>query len=843
MGCGSSTASAGDTGPTVPPCPLFYNFMPDTQLIPVSTLPIRGPSGAVRHPQGGCAARVLPFRSLPIVSEEAKMEAKKIIASAKSKKCGEDSAAKEEESRAVTAANALLRNPSLLPSLSSCFLINIAVDERGRLVPLLINDGHAIETIAGCHDTGVGGLGSARRSVPTSPRSSFVKKGFNFSTATSLVLTPTLPGAGDHGGASFTNDAEKSSKGGESGAAENLPVSTLAEPTTTAVNAADRSAGEVPSPYPPSPHQDKGHPDRSSCIKENADDDVQPASSKTSQKLMPTVAIAPVPSCSTGSSRIVRDTNIDGEQGALLATASLHSVLVKDSHFRKSEDSQGAPGASAAAALPNGGASGVDGAGPSRMRRQLSRITLLRVCELTRWFLFNDSTTHEAHVSVLMCYQTHEKKHTSPVKPIDGEEAPMKPSEGTQTVVKLPPGELRVLCRPTPLAESSLSMKEVQLKLQNMSSSSRIYVEVHPVSLERFIAAFPAPTTPEEENQLAALKKNAASVAVVEVFVVLAPGATVLLAEGDVLGYKFDTLLVPFKASESMAVLGRMLTAKMVCRLKQNGEAASKKGYRHTLMFLAKAATLAAGAAPAHGFGPVTACCTGSVVTARPKDTCNNEPKHIDLMPPFPSDTLNTALLYVRQPSTGVEAPTESPTEAPTEAPTESPTEAPTESPTESPTEAPTEAPTNASGNADGAATTTCAASHLSPLSSSFPKPDADETGEADAAGVGGEQRRLSLRRHCVEVANTPSIDNAWASAPAAAAAPSPNGRHSDSHDCSVAEAARAGDVRNVAGTPLIDPQGLAANLYKGRIVLGDNISSEGSQLKSASAEALEISF
>ncbi|TPP45451.1 hypothetical protein CGC20_31440 [Leishmania donovani] len=600
MGSGFSTASAGDTSAPLPPCPLFYNFMPDNQLIPASTLPMRGPGGTVRRPQGGCAARVIPLCSLPVVSEKSRKDAKKIVADAKrNKKRGSDSTAEEVEARAVAAANALLRNPSLLPSLSSCFLLNIAVDEQGRLVPLLTNDEYAVNTMAGFNDTGAGGPGSSCWNPLKSPRSSFLKKGFNFSTTNSPVRTPMLPGAASDRGDSLTSGAERSSQGGENGAAANQLVSTLLPSTTAAVNAVGRSAGAAPPPDPPSPQCSKRQPKRRSRTKKGGGDGAQPALSKAPEKLISTFAIAPAPSSSVGPARIVCDTTTDDEQDVSLATPSVCSVLVKDSHFRKSEDGQGGASASVAPALWNGGVSGVDSVSPQRMRRQLSRITLLRVSERTRWLLFNDSGTHEAQVSVLLCYRAQKEKSTSPMKPIAGEEAPMKPSGRTETASTPAPGDLRVLCCPRPLSHTSLSTNKKELQSQGTSSSSRSYVEVRPVLVEAFTAAIPAPTTPVEEHQLAEFKKNVAGAAAVEVFVVLAPGATVYLAEGDVLGYRLDTLLVPFDASRSMAVLGSMLTPKMVCRLKKKSKAASKKGYRHTLMFLAKAAAPAVGAAPA----------------------------------------------------------------------------------------------------------------------------------------------------------------------------------------------------------------------------------------------------
>ncbi|CAC9484662.1 hypothetical protein, unknown function [Leishmania infantum JPCM5] len=839
MGSGFSTASAGDTSAPLPPCPLFYNFMPDNQLIPASTLPMRGPGGTVRRPQGGCAARVIPLCSLPVVSEKSRKDAKKIVADAKrNKKRGSDSTAEEVEARAVAAANALLRNPSLLPSLSSCFLLNIAVDEQGRLVPLLTNDEYAVNTMAGFNDTGAGGPGSSCWNPLKSPRSSFLKKGFNFSTTNSPVRTPMLPGAASDRGDSLTSGAERSSQGGENGAAANQLVSTLLPSTTAAVNAVGRSAGAAPPPDPPSPQCSKRQPKRRSRTKKGGGDGAQPALSKAPEKLISTFAIAPAPSSSVGPARIVCDTTADDEQDVSLATPSVCSVLVKDSHFRKSEDGQGGASASVAPALWNGGVSGVDSVSPQRMRRQLSRITLLRVSERTRWLLFNDSGTHEAQVSVLLCYRAQKEKSTSPMKPIAGEEAPMKPSGRTETASTPAPGDLRVLCCPRPLSHTSLSTNKKELQSQGTSSSSRSYVEVRPVLVEAFTAAIPAPTTPVEEHQLAEFKKNVAGAAAVEVFVVLAPGATVYLAEGDVLGYRLDTLLVPFDASRSMAVLGSMLTPKMVCRLKKKSKAASKKGYRHTLMFLAKAAAPAVGAAPAPRSGPAVARLTGSAMATLPKAATSGAPKHTHIIPPLSADTLNAAPPDLKQ-STLFEAPAE--------------------------------ALIDATRRADDAEATTSATPPQHPPPSSLPAPETAAKGEAAAAAAAGEigaQRRLSLRSHrgkeeesgnrenqCVGAAANPYSFGAPATVPSTAAAASQSlgcGAADAAPEAAAtlpawsaadAKAARAGYMSSAAGVPVLDLKSLAASSDKDRSAPRGDASVESSEWKSTGTQPLDIAF
>lgn len=832
MGSGFSRASAGDTSAPLPPCPLFYNFMPDNRLIPASTLPMRGPGESLRRPQGGCAARVIPLRSLPVVSEKSRKDAKKIVADAKrNKKRGGDSTADEVEARVVAAANALLRNPSLLPSLSSCFLLNIAVDEQGRLVPLLTNDGHAVDTMVGFNDTGAGGPGSSRWNPLKSPRSSFVKKGFNFFATNSPVRTPMFPGAASNRGDSLTSGAERPSQAGENGAAANQLVSTLLPPATAAVNAVGRPAGAAPPPDPPSPQCSEGQPKQRSRIKKGGDDGAQPALPKAPEKLISTFAIAPTPSSSVGPARVVCDTTKDDEQDVSLATPSVCSVLVKDSHFRKSEDGQGGASASVAPALSNGGASGVDGVSPKRMRRKLSRITLLRASERTQWLLFNDSGTHEAQVSALLCYRAQKERSASPMKPIAGEKAPMKPSGKTETASTPAPGDLRVLCRPTPLSHTSLPTKKGKLHLQGMTSSSRRYVEVRPVLVEVFTAAIPAPTTPVEEHQLEEFKKSVASAAAVEVFVVLAPGETVYLAEGDVLGYRLDTLLVPFDTSRSMAVLGRMLTPKMVCSLKKKSEAASKKGYRHTLIFLAKAVAPAVGAAPAHAprSGPAVARLTGSAMATLPKAATSRAPKHTHTIPPLSSDTLNAA-----PPNPGHSTVFE----------------------------APTEALTDALRSVDDAEATTSATPPQHPPPSSLPAPETAAKGKAAAAAAGGTgaQRRLSLRshcrkgeasrngeNHCVEAAGNPYSLGAPAIVPSTAAAASPSlgggAATLPAWSAADAKAALAGRVRSAAGVPALDIKSLAASSDKDGSPPRGDASLEGSEWKSTGPNSLDIAF
>ncbi|KAK7198821.1 hypothetical protein NESM_000847800 [Novymonas esmeraldas] len=552
MGAGSSAASGADSGGPLPPCPLFYNSMPNAQLIPVSTLPTRGPNGTLRRAHGGCAARIIPLRGMPVVTEAAKTMAKKVVADAKKKKKAGASGAERADTKAVTAASAILDTESVLPSLSSCFLLNIAVDEQGRLVPLSVDE--RLPTDASAGDA----AGSACVSPVTPPRSTTAKKGFNFSTTTSPTHTPLLPTSGANGN-SFTNGARTTSS--------TAPAPPGGQPST-----------EPPPATPPSPRRGDGQAKQPSVSHDGAGGGTLSPSVKASEKPSSTFFVSALPPASNATSVVgggAAAADDDSTEVPSLA-ASVRSVLVKDSRFRKPED-----GAAAPTALPP--SSGADDSTTPRLRRQLSRITLLRVPQRMRWFIFNDSRTHEAQITALLCYRARQSKPSSPA-----DQAQTGESAASQVITaSVPtPGELQVMCRPTPLSHTSLSPKEVKAQLQVMSSSTRSFVEVRRVAVDAFTSAIPPPTTPAQAAQLTAFKASLTNAAVVEVFLALAPAATVFLAEGDVLGYKMSTHMVPFNASGSMSVLGRLLTPELVSDLKAKGEAVDKKGYRHTLLSL-----------------------------------------------------------------------------------------------------------------------------------------------------------------------------------------------------------------------------------------------------------------
>ncbi|KAG5506492.1 hypothetical protein JKF63_05995 [Porcisia hertigi] len=566
--------------------------MPNAELIPASSLPIRGANGSLVRPQGWRAARVIPLRSLPVVSEESKCRAKKLIADAKKKPSV--GSAIEEEAKAVDAAKALLSNPSLPPSHSSCFLISTAVAEHGR-VSWISTAGERVNTVPGGSGGGSGRssdiAGDSRR-APLSLTSSRVKEEFNFSAASSPVTSPLWSENSGSLSNSSTNGVKRCSE---------------REVSKVVVRADSCSKEELPFPSLPSPHKNGA----------------QPAFSVTPGKTAVTFAAA-------GLTTNVVYSFIDEKHSTSPASCSLRPSLLKDSRFRRKEDNQNGLNPSVAQGFPNGGVGGSNRVTPRRMGgRSSSRITLLCAPPRTRWFVFNDSSTHEAQVSAVFCYQAEKKKPMSPLKPGAGKKPAMEGLGGDMTASTPAPGDLRILCRSTPFSNTTLSSKE--LRLQGMSSSSRSYVEVCPVSAVSFTAMIPTPATPVQEKELTEFKSRLDGAVAVEVFLVLAPGETVCVAEGTVLGYRIDTRHVPFDASGSMAVLGRMLTPELVRSLKRKSEAASKKNHRHTLVFLEKTGARAPRSVGLEDSAPV-ALRTG------PGD---NVPLVTDPAPLLSTDTLN----------------------------------------------------------------------------------------------------------------------------------------------------------------------------------------------------------
>lgn len=613
MGASSSVAGhksgTGETAAASPPCPLFYNHMPDNQLIPASTLPARGPDGCVRRPQGGCAARVVPLRRLPIVSEEAKRQANQTLADAKKGVKVEGGAgaaargggdAQQQQARVVAEANALLHNPSLPPALSSCFLINIAVDEQGRLAPLESEPPLVVK--AGASGNGGGDASDTDDSQLRSPRVGAIKRGFSFTNATSTPAKgasqqPQQAGNGDAAG-----DGRRPGQRGDGKA----PGLSILSPSSVAGSATTPLAVSLDGV--PSPHRSEGLFKRGSVPAPASDAantslaHVPPPYNRAAERPTATIFVDATPSPAPKLGTPLGDETRDDISTPV---SSVRSLLVKDSRFRRSDEGHtGAAAAAAAATAAGSGAAAstsVAGSDTPRLRRQLSkRITLLRTPHRTRWFLFNDSGTHEAHVRVLICYQTESAAEIASEAVVTAPDAASTGSAaaaaGGGEACGPARGNLRVMCRPTPLSHTTLSAKELKQQLANMSSSSRCYVEVRLCPVSSFVAAIPAPTTPGQEEQLAQFKKSVSTAEAVEVFVVLAPGATVYVAEGEVLGYKVDTHLVPFEKSNSVAVLGRLLTPELASSLKAKAEAVEKKGYRHTLHFLASGSVPGSGA-------------------------------------------------------------------------------------------------------------------------------------------------------------------------------------------------------------------------------------------------------
>ncbi|KPA75249.1 hypothetical protein ABB37_08555 [Leptomonas pyrrhocoris] len=594
MGAGSSAAK--DSTETLPPaCPVFYNFSPSTQHIPTSTLPTRDARGHVRRPAGGCAARIIALRHLPVVTPDARKEAKEFLAhgGTMKKAARGDEAALAKIKEMEEQARSVLRDPCLPPAVSSCFLINIAVDEQGRLAPLS-TDGAAgltdtMNMIDNCDSDNASECASTAVASQVHPVG---RKGFNFDTANSgsNAQKPGMMGAGARRTSPPSDTRAAQEAIGNSNKKNNMaslpsPKSHRASATPSYdVTAVQRLApqGTASGATRPTPSPPSGDPN-----------------------LLPSIFVPPLVSTS--------DLDADGDDAELTAlmNSSVRSLLIKGSRFRKGDGGESTPTPVTAS---------LGEAATARLRRQHSRIKLLQVPNRTRWFLFNDSRTHEAQVTVMLCYTKQKDAADLPGKGSRREspasvaalsprnDVPASPSAS-------PPGELKLMCVPTPLSHTATDPKELKKQLASMSSSSRSFVEIEPLSFSAFFAALPAPSGSSQRELLSKFEANVPGMAAVAVFVVLAPGATVFLAEGEATGYFVDTHMVPFNRSTSMAVLGRLLTPDLVRLARQKSEALRKDCHHHKLIFLSKQAD----PAPAGGAtGPGNSISSPSLLIAKP---------------------------------------------------------------------------------------------------------------------------------------------------------------------------------------------------------------------------------
>lgn len=553
MGSGSSTQKK-TTRSQAPACPVFYNYSPSAQHIPASTLPTRDSHGNVRRPQGGCAARLIALRNLPVVTPEAKKEAKEFlvhVAKMRKAKRGDEAAltkiAEEEEQ-----AKAVLRDRSLTPATSSCFLVNIAVDEQGRLAPLS-TDGPAgltdavnaadntvdSDTVSECVSTAMG--------TQVHPA---MRKGFNFETASSN---------------NHSNQAASTNGGGPPPSAHvgaRKPPKLNSIPHPPSLNGShSTNLALLPSPKSgrttPPPTFNVVAVQRLSQ-QGAADAGPAPPAPLVGAKAMPVATVFAPPAAT------VSDDDGDETDSSTFMSSSTRSLLIRDSRFRRNDDS--AP--SAIAGDPT----------IKRMRRKNSRIKLMQVPNRTRWFLFNDSSTHEAQVTMLFSY----RKQGDAGKAGAAVGSPTNAAKDDTPT----PGEMKLMCVPTPLSRKVTAPKEIKRQLANSSSSSRSFVEVKPLPVSAFVAALPTPAAGPQKDQLAKFEANADKMAAVSLFVVLAPGVTVFVAEGETTGYMVSTHMVPFNHSTSIAVLGRLLTPDMVLSAKKKSDALVKGCYHYKLVFL-----------------------------------------------------------------------------------------------------------------------------------------------------------------------------------------------------------------------------------------------------------------
>lgn len=575
MGSGSSVEK-GSAASQPPGCPLFYNYSPNPLLVPASALPTRDVRGNVRRPHGGCAARIIALRHLPVVTPEAKKEAKDFFANlSKMKKAKQgDAAGLAKIAELEEQAKSIQQDPSLAPAVSSCFLVNIAVDEQGRLAPLSTDGPVGLADAANMADA----IGEAETvetgsPSPASQPASGARRGFNFDAAAANPSSGQPSGGG-------TPPPQPANLNSSSRRLPQLNV-VPAGAEAPGANAATGNMGALPSPIASRqpPQLSEAAVVQRLSQQSGGTGATGPGAAPgplAGARMMPIVFAPPIATIS--------DSDADGEDGdtSTHLGSSTRSLLIKDSRYRKGDGTEGTTPTTAAVAAGN-----TSDPNATRLRRQNSRIRLMQVPNKTRWFLFNDSRTHEAHLALFFCYaKSAESDKTGALAKDDrGESTAGTPGTGpTQHPIEA--GALKMMCVPTPLSHTSTSPKEVKKQLANSSSSSRSFVEWEQSSVSAFLSALPTPTTDAQKEQLARFEAKASTMAAVCLFVVLAPGVTIFLAEGEATGYMLNTHMVPFNPSTSMAVLGRLLTRDMVLDSRRKAAGLVKDCYRHKLIYL-----------------------------------------------------------------------------------------------------------------------------------------------------------------------------------------------------------------------------------------------------------------
>ncbi|KPI88161.1 hypothetical protein ABL78_2738 [Leptomonas seymouri] len=570
MGSGLSVSKSPTASPPQA-CPVFYNFTPNAQHIPLSTLPVRDLRGNVRRPRGGCAARIIALRNLPVVPFDTKRQAKEFLASVgKLKRSNHDDetalakiAAVEEQAKSIQ------KEPCLTPTISSCFLINIAVDERGRLAPLSTDGAVGLTDSMSVIENGESESTAECGTSATVTKISLIgRKGFNFDTVSASNAAAgnrskrALGSAGDsaerhlqlNSDSTSPEGTDTDSARGSSGAmSSNSCCSLLPSCEASALRRRDRGGARAEATglasLPPSP-------------------EARP------------MTIFRAPQAHTAS-----DNDGEAEDSDSSFTSSYGpSLLIRGGRFCRMGGGELPVLNAAAAATSNCGDSST-----KRLRRQNLSIRLLNMPNRTRWFLFNDSSTHEAHMTVMLCYRKKTEAGDPPAMDAHRGGAASAPEFFPSKITGdhiLVPGELKVMCVPTSLSHIPIKLKELQKEMETRHSSSRCFVEVKPLSLPDFVAALSTSSAESHRELLAKLEENASSMAVASLFIVLAPGETVFIAEGEATGYSIATKMIPFKSVSSMAVLSRRLTPDLVLELKQKSEALKKRCYHHKLIFL-----------------------------------------------------------------------------------------------------------------------------------------------------------------------------------------------------------------------------------------------------------------
>lgn len=198
----------------------------------------------------------------------------------------------------------------------------------------------------------------------------------------------------------------------------------------------------------------------------------------------------------------------------------------------------------------------------SRTSKRQARVAVRQV---TRWCVFNDSRSHELHVTFSFCSY----------------EGPDRQSEKA----------LRVVCEPTSLAENEKEAKRRAETMPFSDASSRVYVEAtKPLTLNEFKEKVTATLTrggraiPERQRER--LGHLQAQSTTGQCFVALAPGTCVTVLEGEAAGYNVATRLVPFTPKTSLAVLGPRLTAERAAKLKAQAAELNKNCVDHASAFI-----------------------------------------------------------------------------------------------------------------------------------------------------------------------------------------------------------------------------------------------------------------